>query len=43
VFASWNARVQQGTASWDGILTAAALASFTLDQAALDERIARLL
>ena len=43
VFASWADRVQKGTASWDGILTAAALASFTLDQKALDERIARLL
>ncbi len=43
VFASWRDRVQKGTASWDGILTAAALASFTLDQKALDERIARLL
>lgn len=43
VFASWSGRVEQGTASWDGILTAAALASFTSDQKALDERIARLL
>jgi transaldolase len=43
VFSSWSSRVEQGTASWDGILTAAALASFTLDQKALDERIARLL
>ncbi|MEQ1632258.1 MAG: transaldolase family protein [Planctomycetota bacterium] len=43
VFASWKDRVQKGTASWDGVLTAAALASFTADQAALDERIARLL
>jgi transaldolase len=43
VHASWKDRVQKGTASWDGVLTAAALASFTADQAALDERIARLL
>lgn len=43
VHASWCERVRKGTASWDGILTAAALASFTQDQQALDERIARLL
>ncbi len=43
VAASWQGRVEQGSASWDGILTAAALASFTQDQKALDERIARLL
>ncbi len=43
VFASWKDRVRKGDASWDGTLTAAALASFTLDQQALDERIARLL
>lgn len=43
VHASWKDRVQKGTASWDGILTAAALASFTQDQKALDERITRLL
>lgn len=41
VFASWKDRVRAGTASWDGILTAAALASFTQDQQALDDRIAR--
>ncbi len=39
VYASWKDRVRAGTASWDGILTGAALASFALDQAALDERI----
>ncbi|MEY4672772.1 MAG: Transaldolase [Planctomycetota bacterium] len=39
VHASWKDRVRAGTASWDGILTAAALASFAQDQAALDERI----
>lgn len=43
VFASWKDRVRAGTASWDGMLTAAALASFTMDQQALDERITRLL
>jgi|JRYL01.1.fsa_nt_gb transaldolase len=41
--ASWQQRVQAGTASWDGLLTAAALASFTQDQEALDRRIAGLL
>ncbi|HEX6812618.1 MAG TPA: hypothetical protein VF384_13410, partial [Planctomycetota bacterium] len=39
VYASWRDRVRAGTASWDGILTAAALASFTQDQQALDDRI----
>lgn len=43
VYASWRDRVRAGTASWDGILTAAALASFTQDQQALDDRIAGLL
>jgi transaldolase len=41
VHASWKDRVKAGTASWDGILTAAALASFTQDQQALDDRIRR--
>ncbi len=41
VHATWKDRVQAGTASWDGILTAAALASFTQDQQALDDRIKR--
>jgi transaldolase len=41
VHASWRDRVKAGTASWDGILTAAALASFTIDQQALDDRIRR--
>lgn len=41
VHATWQARVKAGTASWDGILTAAALASFTVDQQALDDRIRR--
>ena len=39
VHASWKDRVRAGTASWDGVLTAAALASFTIDQQALDDRI----
>ncbi|HEX5053370.1 MAG TPA: transaldolase family protein [Planctomycetota bacterium] len=39
VFKSWSERVRAGTASWDGMLTAAALASFTQDQQALDDRI----
>src|SRR5262249_25016811 len=43
VYGSWRDRVRKGTASWDGILTAAALASFAQDQSALDERITRLL
>jgi len=43
VYASWRDKVRKGQASWDGILTAAALASFAQDQAALDERIQRLL
>lgn len=41
VHASWKARVQAGSASWDGILSAAALASFAQDQQALDDRIRR--
>lgn len=43
VHASWQARVAAGTSSWDGTLTAAALASFTKDQNALDARISGLL
>ena len=39
VYASWKDRVRAGKASWDGMLTAAALASFTQDQQALDDRI----
>jgi transaldolase len=35
----WTQRVKAGTASWDGLLTEAALASFATDQAALDQRI----
>ena len=42
VLTSWQDRVKASTAGWDGILTAAALASFTQDQQALDDRIARL-
>lgn len=39
VHSAWQARVHAGTASCDGMLTAAALASFTQDQNALDDRI----
>ena len=39
VYQSWVGRVRAGTCSWDGALTAAALASFTKDQDALDDRI----
>jgi len=39
--ARWAARITAGTATVDGLLTAAALASFTADQAALDARIQR--
>ncbi|MFK7741766.1 MAG: transaldolase family protein [Planctomycetota bacterium] len=39
VYKSWVDKVRAGTASWDGALTAAALASFTQDQNALDDRI----
>jgi transaldolase len=40
-YARWKDRVRDGSASWDGLLTEAALASFTADQAKLDERIAK--
>jgi len=43
VYQSWVERVRAGTCSWDGVLTAAALASFTKDQDALDDRIRGLL
>ena len=43
VYSSWRERVRAGTCSWDGILTAAALASFTKDQDALDDRVRGLL
>ncbi|MEE2887702.1 MAG: transaldolase family protein [Planctomycetota bacterium] len=36
---SWKDRVAAGTASWDGLLSEAALASFHQDQMALDGRI----
>jgi transaldolase len=39
----WAERVRAGSCSWDGVLTAAALASFTQDQDALDDRIRGLL
>ena len=35
----WAERVKGGTASWDGLLSEAALASFATDQAKLDDRI----
>ncbi len=40
---SWKDRVAAGTASWDGLLTEAALMSFTQDQASLDDRIRQFL
>ncbi len=40
---SWRERVAAGSASWDGLLTEAALMSFAKDQAALDDRIRQLL
>ena len=43
VYKSWRDRVRKGQASWDGLLTAAALASFASDQEALDERISGLI
>ena len=43
MYQSWAERVRAGTCSWDGALTAAALASFTKDQDALDDRIRGLL
>jgi len=43
VYATWTARVKAKTASWDGILTEAALASFAVDQKALDDRIRKFL
>ena len=39
----WADRVRAGKASWDGLLTEAALGSFTKDQKALDDRIRSLL
>ena len=35
----WVDQVKAGTASWDGMLSEAALASFTTDQSKLDDRI----
>ncbi len=43
VFASWQDQVAAGKASWDGIATEAALASFAVDQKALDDRIRKFL
>jgi transaldolase len=42
-FGSWQSMVASGAACWDGLLTAAALASFAVDQAKLDERIRKFL
>jgi transaldolase len=41
--ARWAQRIATGTCSVDGLMTAAALASFSADQAALDNRIRRFL
>jgi transaldolase len=43
VFKSWQSRVALGNAAWDGLLTAAALASFAADQEKLDDRIRKYL
>jgi transaldolase len=43
VHGSWADRVQAGTASWDGILTEAAIGAFATDQKALDDRVHSLL
>ncbi|MHC4919551.1 MAG: transaldolase family protein [Planctomycetota bacterium] len=40
---TWRDRVAAGSASWDGLLTEAALMSFAQDQAALDDRIRKFL
>ena len=42
-WSAWRERVAERTASWDGLLTEAGLASFAADQAALDDRIRGLL
>jgi transaldolase len=41
--ASWAERIASGTAAVDSLLNLAGLASFTADQAALDERVRGLL
>ena len=38
-YEQWVARVKDGSASWDGLLTEAALMSFATDQKKLDDRI----
>ena len=43
VHASWADRVHAGTASWDGMLTEAAIGAFATDQKALDARVRSLL
>lgn len=40
---AWRSRVEGGTAGWDSLLTEAALAAFTADQTALDQRVSGLL
>jgi hypothetical protein len=40
---AWQAKVRDGSASWDGLLTAAGLAAFAAAQAELDDRVRRLL
>jgi transaldolase len=40
---SWRERVEAGKASWDGLLSEAALMSFAKDQSALDDRIRKFL
>ena len=37
--ATWQPRVDDGSASWDGLLNAAGIASFAADQAELDRRL----
>ena len=39
LFATWRERVERGDASWDGLMSEAALGAFAVDQSALDERI----
>jgi len=38
-FGDWEERVSEGSASWDGLLTEAAIGSFARDQRQLDDRI----
>lgn len=43
VHGSWVDRVAAKTASWDGMLTEAAVGSFSMDQSSLDDRVRSLL